>query len=97
LLRGPTISHRFYKAEWGFSVPVDESYFTKTEISILRYIALGLQSKEIAEKMGRSKPTIESYVRLMCAKLGARSRAHLVARGFSEGLLTSADTNSAQV
>lgn len=57
------------------------------ELTILRYIALGLQSKEIAAEINRSKPTVEVYVRLMCAKLGARSRAHLVTCAFRCGIL----------
>ncbi len=57
------------------------------ELTILRYIALGFQSKEIASEINRSKPTVEVYVRLMCAKLGARSRAHLVTCAFRNGIL----------
>ncbi|MEA2663734.1 MAG: hypothetical protein QOI11_678 [Candidatus Eremiobacteraeota bacterium] len=57
------------------------------ELTILRYIALGFQSKEIASEINRSKPTVEIYVRLMCAKLGARSRAHLVTCAFRSGIL----------
>lgn len=57
------------------------------ELTILRYIALGFQSKEIAGAINRSKATVEIYVRLMCAKLGARSRAHLVTCAFRSGIL----------
>lgn len=57
------------------------------ELAILRDIASGYHSKEIAVRLGRSKPTIEMYVRMLCAKLAARSRAHLVSRAYEMELL----------
>jgi DNA-binding NarL/FixJ family response regulator len=62
-------------------------YLSAIELTILRYIALGLQSKEIAVEINRSKPTVEIYVRFLCAKFGARSRAHLVTCAFRSGIL----------
>lgn len=62
-------------------------YLSAIELTILRYIALGFQSKEIAIEIKRSKPTVEIYVRFLCAKLGARSRAHLVTCAFRNGIL----------
>jgi DNA-binding CsgD family transcriptional regulator len=38
-----------------------------------------MQSKEIAEQLGRSKATVEGHIRILFAKLHARSRAHIVA------------------
>lgn len=49
------------------------------EKRVLQCLAEGLQSKEIAVRVGRSKPTVEGYIRALYAKLNARSRAHLVA------------------
>jgi DNA-binding NarL/FixJ family response regulator len=57
------------------------------EMAVLCDIALGYQSKEIAQRLNRSKPTIETYVRMLCAKLNARSRAHLIARAYDLGIL----------
>lgn len=69
------------------SLSADLASFTAMEVAILCDIAAGYQSKEIAVRIGRSKPTVESYVRLLCAKLGARSRPHLVACAYQQGLI----------
>ena len=57
------------------------------ELEVLRCLANGLVSKEIAVRIGRSKPTVELTVRLLCERFGARSRAHLVAIALTQGLL----------
>ena len=57
------------------------------EQRILALLAEGRQSKEIAAEVMRSKPTVEFHVRALYAKLGARSRAHLVALAYRAGLL----------
>ncbi len=55
------------------------------EVRVLRMIAEGYQSKEIASALVRSKATVEHYVRFLMAKYGARSRAHLVALAICDG------------
>jgi len=62
--------------------------FSALELEILRCIAMGLQSKEIATHVNRSRPTVEAYVRLMCARCGAKSRANLVAIALASGILS---------
>jgi DNA-binding CsgD family transcriptional regulator len=49
------------------------------EKTVVHCLAQGMQSKEIAAHVGRSKPTVEGYIRLLFAKTNARSRAQLVA------------------
>lgn len=66
---------------------LDDRFLTAIEIAILHHIAAGYQSKEIATMINRSKPTVESYVRLLAAKFGARSRAHLIVICLREGVL----------
>ena len=56
-------------------------------MAIVECLSEGLQSKEIASAVGRSSATIENYIRIIYAKLDARSRAHVVARAFLMGLL----------
>ncbi len=56
------------------------------ELSVLRGLADGLQSKEIATRLGRSRATIEFHIRVLYGKLDARSRAQLVARAFQARL-----------
>jgi len=57
------------------------------EVTIVRALAEGSQTKEIARVVSRSPATVEFYVRIMFAKLNARSRAQLVARAYDEGML----------
>jgi DNA-binding NarL/FixJ family response regulator len=70
-------------------VPLERYSLTSLEVTILQLVAEGFPSKDIAARVGRAKPTIEGSIRLMCAKLGARSRAHLVSRAYSDGILGS--------
>lgn len=58
------------------------------ELSIINALANGLQSKEIASDLDRSRATVEFYIRVLFIKLDARSRAHLVARAYETGLLS---------
>ena len=62
---------------------------SEIEIAIVRALAEGLQSKEIASVLDRSRPTIEFHIRMLFVKMDARSRAQIVARGFERGLLQS--------
>ncbi|MGA7747413.1 MAG: helix-turn-helix transcriptional regulator [Candidatus Aquilonibacter sp.] len=52
---------------------------TDLDKAILLCLAQGMQSKEIAACVGRKKPTVELHIRLLLAKMNARSRAQLVA------------------
>lgn len=52
---------------------------TDSETTVVQCLAQGMQSKEIAEQLGRSKATVEGHIRILFAKLHARSRAHIVA------------------
>jgi DNA-binding NarL/FixJ family response regulator len=63
------------------------------ERDVLRGVANGLQSKEIANNVKRSTATVELNVRTLFAKFGARSRAHLVALAFCATALTPDDLN----
>lgn len=57
------------------------------EIAIVRALADGLQSKEIADVLDRSRTSIEFRIRMLFVKMDAKSRAQLVARGYEVGLL----------
>lgn len=59
------------------------------ERAIIFALAEGKQSKEIAARVERSKGTVEFHIRMLYAKLDARSRAQIVARAFEEGILHS--------
>jgi DNA-binding CsgD family transcriptional regulator len=61
---------------------------TDIEKTIVRCLAQGMQSKEIAGVIRRRKPTVEGYIRILYAKLDAKSRAHVVAEAIRQGALT---------
>ena len=61
---------------------------TEIEKTVLRCLAEGMQSKEIALTLKRSKPTVEGYIRMLYAKLDAKSRAHLVVLAIRNGIIT---------
>lgn len=58
---------------------------TLREQEIVRMVALGSSSPEIADELQISHQTVRTHVRNAMEKLGARSRAHLVARALAEG------------
>ena len=53
---------------------------TKREQEALRGIALGLTTKELAERMQVSPNTVKSFVRLITVKMGVSSRAEIMVR-----------------
>jgi len=57
------------------------------EAEVVRLVALGQTGPEIADDLGIAHDTVRTHVRNAMDKLGARSRAHLVAKAFGEELL----------
>jgi PAS domain S-box-containing protein len=55
------------------------------EREIVRLVALGSTGPEIADELQISHHTVRSHVRNSMDRLGARSRAHLVAKVLAEG------------
>lgn len=53
---------------------------TAREVEALDYLAQGLIYKEIAEKMGVSYHTVDTHLRHIYRKLGAKSRMQAVAK-----------------
>jgi len=83
--RGATPSSSPELAEDRSSVPT----LTSFECVVISALANGLQSKEIAVVLGRSKATVEGYVRVLFIKFNVRSRAQLVAAAYDSGVLPS--------
>jgi PAS domain S-box-containing protein len=52
---------------------------------IVQLVALGLSGPEIADELQIAHETVRTHVRTAKARLGARSRAHLVAKALGEG------------
>jgi len=69
------------------SLAVRSQPLTRREAQVIRLIADGLDTAEIADTLEVSPNTVRSHVRNAMSKLGARTRAQLVARvlGIGEG------------
>jgi DNA-binding CsgD family transcriptional regulator len=57
---------------------------TQREREVVRGLAMGLTSKEIAAQMGISPATVSSFLHLVMVKVGAPNRAGIVAKLVSE-------------
>jgi DNA-binding NarL/FixJ family response regulator len=77
-------------SRWGarFRRPREEEPASGTlsarEREVVRLIALGESGPEIAAELHITHDTVRTHVRNAMAKLGARSRAHLVAKALGE-------------
>jgi DNA-binding CsgD family transcriptional regulator len=61
------------------------------EYCILKEIAQGKQTKQIASTVKLRKTTVEDYIERLRLKFNAQSRTHLVARAFAQGVITPQD------
>jgi PAS domain S-box-containing protein len=68
------------------SSPREAGELSEREGEIVRLISLGRSGPEIAEDLQIAHNTVRTHVRNSMMKLGARSRAHLVARALSSGV-----------
>ena len=57
------------------------------QLEVLLLVAQGDTNREIGVKLFLAEETVKSHVRVILAVLGARSRAHAVARAYERGLL----------
>jgi PAS domain S-box-containing protein len=60
---------------------------TQREREVVQHVALGDTGPEIALELGISDQTVRTHVRNAMTKVGARSRAHLVAKALAEALI----------
>lgn len=60
---------------------------SRREREIVRLVSLGSTGPEIADELGIAHQTVRTHVRNAMEKVGARSRAHLVAKALGEGLV----------
>src|SRR4051812_5935342 len=61
---------------------------SRRELEVVRLVALGESGPEIAAKLHISHDTVRTHVRNAMTKLGARSRAHLVAKAVGRSLVS---------
>jgi PAS domain S-box-containing protein len=64
-----------------------DAALTGRELEIVEMIALGLTGPEIASELHLSHATVRTHVRNAMNKLGAHSRAHLVAKALGDGIV----------
>jgi DNA-binding CsgD family transcriptional regulator len=62
----------------------DES-LSGRESEVVRLVAMGSSSPEIADELHIANDTVRTHVRNAMEKVGARSRAHLVAKALGDG------------
>ncbi len=60
---------------------------TQIQTTVLHHAALGMGSKESAQKMGISQWTVRTYRKTCIAKLKARNMVQAVAEAIRGGLL----------
>ncbi|MEP6955171.1 MAG: LuxR C-terminal-related transcriptional regulator [Solirubrobacteraceae bacterium] len=63
----------------------DAGPLSPRELEIVRLVALGGTGPEIADELLLAHDTVRTHVRNAMTKVGARSRAHLVAKALAEG------------
>jgi DNA-binding CsgD family transcriptional regulator len=79
-------------SRWGrrfrrpLSTEPEPGTLTRREREIVRLVANGSSGPEIAGELHIAHDTVRTHVRNAMTKLGARSRAHLVAKALGDGL-----------
>ena len=61
---------------------------SKRELEVMKKVAWGDSTKEIADTLGISEITVKQYVKSAINKLGAQNRTHAVAELFRNGILS---------
>jgi DNA-binding CsgD family transcriptional regulator len=67
------------------SQPAEPGSLSDRQREIVQLVALGLSGPEIADELQIGHETVRTHVRTAKERLGARSRAHLVAKALGEG------------
>lgn len=62
-------------------------HLTDREIEVLKHIAAGLDTREIADVLSISHQTVRKHIENILAKMNAANRAHMVALAISYGLI----------
>jgi DNA-binding CsgD family transcriptional regulator len=65
---------------------VEGGTLSEREREVVRLIAMGASGPEIADELGISHNTVRTHVGNAMDRLGARSRAHLVAKVLGDGI-----------
>ena len=68
------------------------SMLTEREIEIIRYVAAGMNNREIANKLSYSEKTVKNYLSNIFSKLGIRDRTQAAIYGLRQGLIPNEET-----
>lgn len=79
------LSHLVAARQWQSQNGHDQ--LTGSQLRVLRQLADGLSSKEIARGSGTTTAAVNHIVERACRRLGAAHRTHAIARAFRLGLL----------
>lgn len=88
-LGGSYVDHVLTSALAELEPDTSRQALTMREIQVLNALGAGQQNKEIAAQLSISTETVKSHVSNIMARLGATTRAGVVAAGFQQGLLGS--------
>jgi DNA-binding NarL/FixJ family response regulator len=69
-------------------VPASVGRLTARELDILRHVAWGQSNAEIAEALCIGEGTVKTHVARVLAKLGLRTRVHVVIYAYEHGLVS---------
>lgn len=71
----------------GMFIDEDSTMLSKRELEVMKRIARGELTKEMADYMEIGEETVKQYVKSAIKKLGAQNRAHAVAELFQRGII----------
>ena len=63
----------------------DRPELSLRELEVVKLLALGLSGPEVAEELRIAHNTVRTHTRNAMTKMGARSRAQLVAKSLADG------------
>ena len=92
-LIAPSVTRRLLDRFARLPVPADEAYadrlreLTERERDVLKLVAQGLSTREIAERLTLAEPTVKTHVSHLLIKLELRDRAQLVALAYEVGVV----------
>lgn len=66
---------------------VSSKLLSKREMEVMKRIALGESTKEMADSMGISTVTVNQYVKTAIKKLDAKNRSHAIGELFRRGVI----------
>ena len=68
-------------------LPTRSSQLSPRDLRILTFAADGLQTKDIAEQIGKSAHYVKVLRMKLCIKMGADNMNHAIGMGFRRGLI----------